>query len=131
MQLKDEDSSLLSKQMNEVNIQFAIKQDTKRPCFSTQKVLKNKMIRTCDAVTIGELKDRMTSNLPRKKLCFFVISKLGDIIDLRDNQRIRDIVSMGWWARAATKISLTQNDQFVPQRDHSELEVLYVSVSDV
>jgi len=25
MQLKDEDSSLLSKQMNEVNIQFAIK----------------------------------------------------------------------------------------------------------
>ena len=43
--------------MNEVNIQFAIKQYTKRPCFSTTKVIKSRMIRTSEAVTIGELKE--------------------------------------------------------------------------
>ena len=62
--------------MNQVNIQFAIKQDIKRPCFSNSKVIKSRMIRTSDAVTMGELREYITSKLSHKKIVFFVISKV-------------------------------------------------------
>ena len=62
--------------MKEVNIQFAIKQDTKRPCFSTSKIIKPRMIRTTDAVTMGELREHITEKLTNKKIVFFVISKV-------------------------------------------------------
>jgi hypothetical protein len=49
---------------------------------------------------------------------------LGDIHDLKPHQTLKDIVSKGIWGRASTKLSITNEKYFLPERSTDDLEVI-------